>query len=255
MSVIIHKKEEFEKMRTAGKLAAQLLNELENIIKPGITTLELDIFAQDFCNKYKATSACYGYQNSKKIPFPKYICTSVNHVICHGIPSQLKLVEGDIISIDVTLIVNGYHGDTCKTYSVGNISKEAQNLINATKDAMHTGINAAVDDISNIGLSIENLIKNKHQNKYSIVEDYCGHGIGTKFHAEPQISHCYIKEMSHPIQEGMFFTVEPMINAGKMETRLLNDGWTVISKDYSLSAQFEHTIGIGPNGPEIFTLA
>lgn len=253
----IHDKSEFEKMRKAGKLAAKLLDEIEAAIKPGITTQELDDFAKDFAKKHNATSACYGYKGHGKPPFPGYICTSVNHTICHGIPNQQVLEEGDIIKIDTTLIVDGYHGDTCRTYPVGTISKEAANLIAATKEAMEIGIAAAQPDnyIGDIGYAIGQLMKNKYNNKYSIVEDYCGHGIGQVFHQAPQVEHINEAGTCELIVPGMFFTIEPMINLGKKESRTLNDKWTVITKDYSLSAQFEHTIGITENGPEIFTIS
>lgn len=253
----LHSLDDFAKMRKAGKLAAQLLNEIQEYIKPGITTLQLNNFAKQFIEKYKTKSACYGYKGHGKTPFPGYICTSVNHVICHGIPNEQTLEEGDIIKIDTTLIVDGWHGDTCRTFAVGKISPKSQKLIDATKEAMEVGINAAMPDatIGDIGYAIKNLIEKKYNNEYSIVEDYCGHGIGQVFHAPPQVEHNNNKGAGAKIKPGMFFTVEPMVNQGKKETRLLKDQWTVITKDYSLSAQFEHTIGISENGPEIFTLA
>lgn len=243
-------------MRKAGKLAAQLLQELGDIVKPGINALELNQYAQDFTKKYKAISACYGYKKNGSPPFPGHICVSINHVICHGLPCDQIIKEGDIVSIDITLIVDGYHGDTCYTFSAGKITSDAQKLIDATKDALETGIAQALagNHFGDIGYAIEELIRNKYKNKYSIVEDYCGHGIGTIFHQEPQVEHVGEKGTGPKIEPGMFFTIEPMINAGKKHTRTLNDGWTVITKDYSLSAQFEHTLGIGENGVEIFTL-
>ncbi len=252
--IIIHKSIDFEKMRKAGKLAAQMLSELGQLVKPGITTDSLNEYAINFTKKYNVKSAPFEYGDP---PFPGYICTSVNHVVCHGIPCDQVLQEGDIISIDVTLIVDGYHGDTCATFPVGKISQQNQQLIDATFDAMHTGINASTagNYIGDIGHAIMELMKNKYRNRYSIVTDYCGHGIGTKFHQEPQIQHVGVPKTGAQIKPGMFFTVEPMINAGKYAIRVLKDEWTVISKDYSFSAQFEHTIGITENGPEIFTLA
>jgi len=253
----IHSSAEFEKMRKAGKLAATLLQELGQQVKVGITTRMLDDYAYQFIQKYGIKSACYGYKGAGKIPFPGYICTSVNHAICHAFPTDQVLEEGDIISIDTTLIVDGYYGDTCATFPVGKISSCAQQLIDATYDALETGIKVARpgNHFGDIGYAIEQLMKNKYHNKYSIVEDYCGHGIGTTFHAPPQVEHVGVAGTGHAIQEGMFFTIEPMINAGQKDTRLLKDGWSVITKDYSLSAQFEHTIGIGEHGAEIFTIA
>lgn len=253
----IHSKIEFEKMRKAGKLAAQLLAELGQLIKPGVTTLDLDNYAIEFCKKHDAKSACFGYKGRDNVPFPKYICTSVNHVICHGIPSAEQILkEGDIIGVDVTLIVDNYHGDTCATYPVGEISKQAQELIDATYQATQIGIANALagNYLGDVGFSIQDFIRKKYNNKFSIVEDYCGHGIGDKFHQAPEVQHVGRAKSGPQLKEGMFFTVEPMINAGKKETRVLKDGWTVIAKDYSLSAQFEHTIAVTENGPEIFTL-
>ena len=254
MQITIHSKDAFKKTHAAGKLAAQMLEELGQIVKPGVNLLELDKYAYDFINKYNTKSACYGYKNRNGQPFPGQICTNINHVVCHGFPTDLCLEEGDIIGIDVTLIVDGYHGDTCRTFGVGSIKQEAQDLIETTKEAMYIGINAVKANgyTGDIGYAIENFIR-RHPKKYSIVESYCGHGIGTQFHTAPQIMHHGIKNTGVQLKEGMFFTVEPMINLGKKETRDLNDGWTVITKDYKLSAQFEHSIGIGENGVEIFT--
>jgi len=249
--IIIHSKEEFKKMHKAGKLAAQMLYELGKIVKPGITTNDLDKYSIEFTKKYNTKSACFGYKSPSNVPFPGYICTSVNHVVCHGIPNNTVLKEGDIVGIDVTLIVDGYHGDTCITFGVGEIAKDAKDLIEKTQQGMYAGIDAVKNGgkIGDIGAAIEGFIKKK----YSIVESYCGHGIGTIFHTDPQIAHIGMKNTGITLKEGMFFTVEPMINIGTKETRNLNDGWSVITKDYKLSAQFEHSIGIGENGVEIFT--
>lgn len=252
MSIKIHSNDEFAKLRLAGELAANLLDELEQLLHPGITTLELDLYAAKFAEKHGAISACYGYKNKNNKPFPNYICTSVNHVICHGIPSEQVLQEGDIVGIDVTLILNGWHGDTCRTFGIGKISDQAQKLIQASEEALKTGIEAANGYIGNIGAAIAELIHTKYK-PFSIVEDYCGHGTGEKFHMEPMVPHNANRGEFEQIAPGMVFTIEPMINAGKKDCRLLNDGWTVITKDYSLSAQSEHTIGITENGPIIFT--
>lgn len=243
-------------MRAAGKLASNLLDELSQQVLPGVSTYDLDMFAKNFIEQRGVKSACYGYKGGGSVPFPGYICTSVNHVICHGVPSKDQILqEGDIVGIDVTLIVDGYYGDTCRTFPVGLISKEASALINATEEAMYAGI-AAVQPgnyTGDIGHAIEALLSEKYHNRYSIVRDYCGHGIGNVFHAPPQIEHTGDAGQGHLLQEGMFFTIEPMINAGGYETRTLKDKWTVISKDYKLSAQFEHTIGVTENGCEVFT--
>jgi len=251
----IHTEDEFVKMRAAGRLAAILLAELGQLVRPGITTKDLDNYSIEFCKKYNTKSACFGYHGRDNSPFPAHICTSVNHVVCHGIPSEQTLEEGDIIGIDITLIVDGYHGDTCATFPVGQISKPAQKLLDVTFEAMNLGISASMagNHIGDIGATIVNFINKKHNNLFGIVTDYCGHGIGQNFHQEPEVQHIGRPKTGPEIKEGMFFTVEPMINLGKGDVRVLKDNWTVISKDYSLSAQFEHTIGIGQNGPEIFT--
>lgn len=255
MNIPIHTQEDFVKMRIIGKLTSNLLDEIETFIKPGISTLDIDKFAANFIDKYHLKSACLGYKGYGNHPFPANLCTSPNHVICHGIPySDVILKEGDIVSVDVTIIKDGYFGDSCRTFPVGNISREAEELIKTTKQAMEIGIEQAFahNFLGNIGYEIDQFIKSQ-KTKYSIVEDYCGHGIGKKFHQPPEVLHSADKNSGIIIKEGMFFTVEPMINKGSKKTKLLNDHWTVITKDYSLSAQFEHTLGIGQNGIEIFT--
>lgn len=252
----IHTKEDFEKMREIGKYSNSLLNELENIIKPGISTQDLDDYAAKFIEKYNLTSACLGYKGYGNTPFPKNICTSVNYVVCHGIPNaNIILKEGDIVSVDITLIKDGYHGDTCKTFPIGKVNPRTLKLIKTTKEALNIGIKSIKENslTSDIGAAIEEFIKQQKPEKYSIVEDYCGHGTGKKFHQPPQIEHSKQSIPGIPIKQGMIFTIEPMINLGAKQTRLLSDNWTVITKDYSLSAQFEHTLGIGENGIEIFT--
>lgn len=253
MGIKIHSSQDFAKMRVVGKMAGELLVFLRDFIKPGISTLEIDSLAVSFIKKLGAISACLGYKGRGCIPFPASICTSPNYTVCHGVPCNYILKPGDIISIDVTLIFDGWHGDTCHTFCVGEISSETHKLVEITREARRLGIEAAVPGnfIGDIGFAIRNLVNRK----FGIVRDYCGHGIGRTFHAEPEIIHDSLPKTGEIIREGMFFTVEPMINLGSGMTRLLNDNWTVISKDYSLSAQFEHTIGITPNGPEIFTLS
>ena len=202
-----------------------------------------------FLSKHNAYSAPLFYRG-----FPKSICTSVNHVVCHGIPSDKTLNEGDIVNVDVTSLVEGYHGDTSRTYCVGQVSVKAKNLVETTKEALDRSIKILKPGIhlGNIGNEIQTYVENKG---YSVVRDFCGHGVGREFHEEPNILH-YGKNGTGPkLQEGMVFTIEPMINAGKYETKVLNDGWTAVTKDKSLSAQFEHTVGITNNGYEIFTLS
>lgn len=251
MAIKIHTKEDFEGMRRVGQLTAKLLKEIKKIIEPGIRTIDIDHFAAQFISKHNAISATLGYKGHNDKEFPGNICTSPNHVICHGIPGEYILKDGDILSVDVTLILDGWHGDSCHTFPVGNISKAAQNLINTAKIARKIGIEAVKPGgfVGDIGHAIKKYIGPS----YGIVEDYCGHGIGRKFHDTPEIPHTGELGIGPEIRPGMFFTVEPMINLGSKNTRLLNDGWTVITKDYSLSAQFEHTIGVTEDAVEIFT--
>ena len=242
-------KEAFSKTRLAGSIAAGALDEVAKIIKPGIRTEEIDKLCYEFINDHGAYSAPLFYRG-----FPKSICTSVNHVVCHGIPSDKTLNEGDIVNVDVTSLVEGYHGDTSRTYCVGKVSVKAKNLVETTKEALDRSIKILKPGVhlGNIGNEIQTYVEKKG---YSVVRDFCGHGVGKEFHEEPNILH-YGKNGTGPkLQEGMVFTIEPMINAGKYETKVLNDGWTAVTKDKSLSAQFEHTVGITNNGYEIFTLS
>jgi methionyl aminopeptidase len=247
--ITIHTKEDFEGMRKAGALAAKLLDSVTEIIKPGITT----DFINDFCHKMTvdagAISAPLNYRG-----FPKSICTSVNHVVCHGVPGPKFLKEGDIVNVDVTVLVDGWHGDSSRTYWVGNkISKKAQRLTEVTYEAMMLGIEQIKPGrtVGDIGHAIQKYAEGLG---YSVVRDYCGHGIGRIFHGPPNILHYGFAGSGVELVEGMFFTVEPMINAGKEDTKLNErDGWTVTTKDRSLSAQFEHTLAVTANGFEIFT--
>jgi len=241
--------DEFKKLKHAGKISSQCLDLVEEKIKPGITTGEIDKICNDFLKKNKAVSAPLLYRG-----FPKSICTSVNHVVCHGIPSSKTLNEGDIVNVDVTSYIDGFHGDTSRTFCVGKVSVKAKNLVDITKEALQRAIKILKPglNLGDIGHEIQSFVES---NGYSVVRDFCGHGIGREFHEEPNILH-YGKRGSGPkIHEGMVFTIEPMINSGKYETKLLNDGWTAVTKDKSLSAQFEHTVGITNNGYEIFTLS
>jgi methionyl aminopeptidase len=249
MTITIHKSEDFEKMRIAGKLAGEILDYITPFVEVGVTTNYLN----DLCHKKiienNAIPAPLNYRG-----FPKSICTSINHVICHGIPSEKTLKNGDILNIDVTVIVDGWHGDTSRMYFVGNdVSIKAKKLTQITYECMMMGIEKVKPEIhlGEIGFVIQN---HAEKHGFSVVRDYCGHGIGKVFHAEPSVLHYGKKNSGILLKEGMFFTIEPMINAGTFETLLSkHDGWTVTTRDKSLSAQFEHTIGVTKDGFEIFT--
>lgn len=248
MNIVIHKQDDFEKMRIAGNLAARTLDFITDYVNVGVTTDFLNNLCHDFIIANGGVPAPLNYKG-----FPKSICTSVNHVICHGIPNDRPLKNGDIVNIDVTVILDGWHGDTSRMYYVGDVSIKSKKLIQVTYDAMMLGISIVKPGIytGDIGNIIQTYVE-KHN--YSVVRDYTGHGIGRIFHMEPNILHYGKKNTGIMIQEGMFFTVEPMVNAGRHETLLSKiDGWTVTTRDKSLSAQFEHTIGVTKDGFEIFT--
>ncbi len=250
MSIIIHPEEDFVKMRVAGKLAAEILDYIADFIEVGVTTEALDQLCHNKIIENGAIPAPLNYKG-----FPKSICTSVNHVVCHGIPAAKKLKDGDIINVDVTVIVDGWHGDTSRMYYVGKPSVKASRVCQAAFDAMMLGIEQAKpgNRFGDIGFAIQNCVENQG---FSVVRDYCGHGIGRVFHTEPNILHYGKKNTGALIEEGMFFTIEPMVNVGNCETILSkHDDWTVTTRDKSLSAQFEHTVGITKNGAEIFTLS
>lgn len=240
---------EIELIREASKLAKEVLERSLELVKPGITTLEIDDFVREFTRSKGAKSAPFNYKG-----FPKSVCTSVNEVVCHGIPGPYVLQEGDIINIDVTPILGGYHGDTSATVGVGKISEEAQKLIRVTHACLEAGIMGIQigGDINDIGRAIQTVIDNE-STSYSIVEDYCGHGIGRGFHEEPAVCHYARNDKGPKIVEGMIFTIEPMINMGRKETELMADKWTVKTRDRSLSAQFEHTIAVTSRGIEVLT--
>ena len=240
-------KESFEKTRIAGSIAAGALDEVSKSIQPGITTKEIDNLCYEFINDHGAYSAPLFYRG-----FPKSSCTSANHVICHGIPSDKVLKEGDILNVDVTALKNGWHGDTSRMFQVGKISIKAKKLIETTYEAMMKAIKILKEDIQlgDIGSTIQKHVEAKG---CSVVQDFCGHGIGQEFHKNPNILHYGKKGTGEKIKTGMIFTIEPMINLGNYETKILNDGWTAVTKDKSLSAQFEHTVGITKDGYEIFT--
>ena len=240
-------KEAFEKTKIAGSIAARALDEVKKIVKPGICTDDIDRICYEFINDHGAYSAPLFYRG-----FPKSCCTSANHVVCHGIPSDKILKEGDIVNVDVTALKNGWHGDTSRTFKVGEVSVKAKKLIKATYDSMMKAINIVKDGVylGDIGSAIQTHVEAEG---FSVVQDFCGHGIGKTFHKEPNILHYGKKGTGKKLKTGMIFTIEPMINFGKYETKTLNDGWTAVTKDKSLSAQFEHTIGVTKNGCEIFT--
>ncbi len=239
--------EKFEKMHKAGELASKTLDMVGGFVKPGISTNKIDQLCYEFIRDNGGFSAPLFYRG-----FSKSLCTSLNHVVCHGIPSDRILDEGDILNIDVTAIVDGYHGDTSRMFSVGKISVKAKNLIDATYESLIKAIKILKPGVKlgDIGHEIQSHVENKG---YSVVRDFCGHGVSNVFHEQPNILHYGKKNTGIELTPGMTFTIEPMINAGKYEVKVLNDGWTAVTKDKSLSAQFEHTIGINENGYEIFT--
>ncbi len=249
MSIIIKTPEEIEKMRIAGRLAADVLDMVEPHVQAGITTEELNQICHDYMvNTQGVIPAPLNYRG-----FPKSICTSVNHQVCHGIPGNKKLKNGDIVNIDITVIKDGFHGDTSKMFMIGEPSILAQRLVNITREAMQIGIEVVKPGIylNDIGKAIQKFVE---ANNYSVVREYCGHGIGREFHEDPQVLHYGTKTNGPRLQPGMCFTIEPMVNAGKRMIKLLPDGWTVVTKDRSLSAQWEHTILVTDAGHEILTL-
>jgi len=241
--------EAFEGTRAAGIIAASALDEVTKIIKPGITTNDIDKLCYEFINDNGAYSAPLFYRG-----FPKSCCTSTNHVICHGIPQNKILNEGDIVNVDVTAFKNGWHGDTSRMYHVGEVSVKAKKLTDVTYNSMMNAIKILSKEVTlgDIGSTIQNYVEQKG---FSVVRDFCGHGIGKVFLKEPNILHYGKKGTGPKLKTGMIFTIEPMINEGDYSTKMLNDGWTAVAKDKKLSAQFEHTVGITNTGYEIFTLS
>jgi len=249
MSVTIKSADEIEKMRVAGRLAASVLEMIEPHVAPGVTTDELDQICHDFITgELDAIPAPLNYRG-----FPRSICTSVNNQVCHGIPGNKRLKKGDIVNIDITVIKDGYHGDTSKMFFVGEPSVLARRLVEVTQQAMRIGIAAAQPGatLGDIGHAIQAFVERQ---RFSVVREYCGHGIGREFHEEPQVLHYGKPGDGLKLLPGMCFTIEPMVNAGKRFVKLLPDGWTVVTKDRTLSAQWEHSILVTPNGPEILTL-
>lgn len=248
-TIVILSQREIEKMRRAGRLAAKLLQHLEPLVKPGVSTLQLNDEAERWTRKHGAKSAPLGYKG-----YPKSICTSVNEVICHGIPNAKQILkDGDIINIDVTPIVEGYHGDTSKTFLVGNPSPTAQKLVEVTEECLRLGIAEVKPGakIGDIGAAIQEYAESFG---FSVVRDFVGHGISNIFHTAPDIPHYGIRGRGKKLRAGMVFTIEPMINEGTHEAQMLGDGWTAVTSDRLLSAQFEHTIAVTEDGVEILTL-
>ncbi len=250
MAISIKLPEHIEKMRIAGHLAAQVLEMIGRYVKPGVTTGELDQICHDYIiYQQHATAACLGYRG-----FPKSVCISVNDVICHGIPSYDKfLKEGDIVNIDVTVIKDGFHGDTSRMFVAGDPTILGERLCRITQESLYLAIKMVKPGISlnSLGEKIQQFVENEG---FSVVREYCGHGIGEAFHEEPQVLHYGAEDTGIFLQSGMAFTIEPMVNAGNHHVRTMKDGWTVKTKDRSLSAQYEHTIVVTDNGCEIMTL-
>ena len=249
-NIPIYNKNDFQKMHQAGRLAATILDQLYTLIKPGISTLEINDFCHDLIIKNNAIPAPLNYKG-----FPKSVCTSVNHVVCHGIPNEKKLLNnGDIINVDVTVILDGWYGDSSRMFVAGTTNKKNYDLLKTTYECLKIGIEEAKpgNTFGDIGFKIQEFAESRN---YSVVRDFCGHGIGKQFHTPPSVLH-YGKIGEGPeLKPGMFFTIEPMINLGDWKVKILNDGWTAVTRDKSLSAQFEHTIGITQDGNEIFTLS
>ncbi len=249
-------KREIEQMRNACQLAARLLDHLEPMVQPGVSTLELNDEAERWTQAHGAKSAPLGYPGGEGVdPFPKSICTSVNEVVCHGIPDAKQILrDGDIINIDVTPILNGYHGDTSRTFLVGEVSPQAKRLVEVTQESMYRGIQAVKPGarIGDIGAAIQTYAEGEG---FSVVRDFVGHGVHRIFHTEPQIPHYGTAGKGKKFSPGMVFTIEPMINVGSYEVELLADGWTAITKDRALTAQFEHTVVVTKEGVDILTKA
>jgi methionyl aminopeptidase len=249
MNINIKTPEEITKMRIAGRLAAEVLEMIEPFVKIGISTEKLDQICHDYIvDVQEAIPAPLNYRG-----FPKSICTSLNHVICHGIPGERKLKDGDILNIDITVIKDGYHADTSKMFILGKVPAATERLVNITRESLYAAIKIIKPGthLGDIGAVIQNLAETNH---FSVVHEYCGHGIGARFHEEPSVLHFGKAGTGLELQAGMTFTIEPMLNLGQRFTRLLGDGWTVVTKDHSLSAQWEHTILVTENGHEVLTL-
>ncbi|MHA1151676.1 MAG: type I methionyl aminopeptidase [Alphaproteobacteria bacterium] len=248
--IVIHRAEDFEAMRRAGRLAAETLDFITPKVAVGVTTETLDRLCHDFIVGHGAVAAPLDYRG-----FPKSICTSINHVVCHGIPTDRKVLrDGDTLNIDVTVILDGWHGDTSRMFYIGRPGVKARRLVEVTYESMMCGIEVVKPGatLGDIGAAIQD---HAEARRFSVVRDFCGHGLGRVFHAAPSVLHYGRAGQGAALREGMFFTIEPMINAGRYEVKILDDGWTAVTRDKSLSAQFEHSIGVTATGYEIFTLS
>ncbi|WP_010138951.1 type I methionyl aminopeptidase [Oceanicola sp. S124] len=245
----IHEAGDFEGMRRAGAIAARILDDVIPLVEPGITTAEIDKFIEAKVTEYGTTSATIGYKG-----YQHASCISINHVVCHGIPGDKKLKDGDILNIDVTVILDGWFGDSSRMYVAGKLSRKSERLIQVTHDALMIGIETVKPGktFGDIGHAIQSFVEG---HRMSVVRDFCGHGLGRVFHAPPNVLHYGRPGTGAVLEEGMFFTIEPMVNLGRPETKTLSDDWTAVTRDKSLSAQFEHSIGVTADGCEIFTLS
>jgi methionyl aminopeptidase len=249
VQIKLHGPEAFAKMRVAGNLAAQCLDMLVENAKPGVTTATLNMLCTEFARDHKAVPATMGYRGYRYA-----ICTSINHVVCHGMPNDKPLLDGDIVNIDVTLIVDGWYGDTSRMCNIGEVNRRAERLVEVTYEALMRGIAAVKPGghLGDVGFAIQSYAEAE---RCSVVRDFCGHGLGQVFHDHPNVLHYGRKGDGVRLEPGMLFTIEPMINLGKPHVKILNDGWTAVTRDRSLSAQFEHTVGVTETGCEIFTLS
>jgi methionyl aminopeptidase len=247
--ITLHSPDDFGAMRAAGRLAAETLDMITAHVRPGVTTGALDTICNDFILAHGAISACLNYRG-----YPKSVCISINHVVCHGIPGDRVLLSGDILNIDVTVILDGWHGDSSRMYCAGPPSTKARNLIEATHESLLRGLAEVRPGatLGDIGFAIQRYAEGQ---RFSIVRDFCGHGIGRRFHEAPNVLHYGRPGEGTVLKPGMFFTIEPMVNAGRPEVKVLDDGWTAVTRDRSLSAQFEHMVGVTETGVEIFTLS
>ncbi len=245
--IIIHSAEDFEGMRKAGRLAAEVLDMITPYVRAGITTGELDRICHDYIVDHGAVPACLGYRG-----YPKSVCISLNHVICHGIPGDRKLVNGDILNIDVTVILDGWHGDTSRMYGVGKLPIKAKRLLDITYETMMRGIEAVKPGatLGDVGHAMQAYAESQ---RCSVVKDFCGHGVGRVFHCAPNVLNYGRPHEGLILEEGMFFTIEPMVNLGGDDLKILSDGWTAVTRDMSLSAQYEHSLAVTANGYELFT--